>query len=112
MVGIFTASDLGLVPQPSPYSPVFDTCPLAAGVVRYVGEPIAAVVTERADQGEDAAELVVVDYDPLPVVVDPMEALADEVLLFPTVGTNVCGDSAHMGVRPRATTCSTAARSW
>ena len=76
VVGIFTASDLGLVPQPSPYSPMFDTCPLAAGVVRYVGEPIAAVVTERADQGEDAAELVVVDYDPLPVVVDPMEALA------------------------------------
>jgi carbon-monoxide dehydrogenase large subunit len=100
VVGIFTASELGLVPQPSPYSPMFDTCPLAAGVVRYVGEPIAAVVTERADQGEDAAELVVVDYDPLPVVVDPMEALQDEILLFPAVGTNVCGDSAHMGVPP------------
>jgi carbon-monoxide dehydrogenase large subunit len=100
VVGIFTASDLGLVPQPSPYSPMFDTCPLAAGVVRYVGEPIAAVVTERADQGEDAAELVVVDYDPLPVVVDPMEALQDEILLFPAVGTNVCGDSAMMGVPP------------
>ena len=100
VVGIFTASDLGLVPQPSPYSPMFDTCPLAAGVVRYVGEPIAAVVTERADQGEDAAELVIVDYDPLPVVVDPMEALQDEVLLFPAVGTNVCGDSAMMGVPP------------
>lgn len=98
VVGIFTASDLGLVPQPSPYSPMFDTCPLAAGVVRYVGEPIAAVVTERADQGEDAAELVVVDYDPLPVVVDPMEALRDEILLFPAVGTNVCGDSAMMGI--------------
>jgi carbon-monoxide dehydrogenase large subunit len=98
VVGIFTASDLGLTPQPSPYSPMFTTCPLAVGEVRYVGEPIAAVVTERADQGEDAAELVVVDYDPLPVVVDPMEALAGEVLLFPAVGTNVCGDSASMGV--------------
>jgi len=98
VVGIFTASDLGLTPQPSPYSPMFTTCPLAVGEVRYVGEPIAAVVTERADQGEDAAELVVVDYDPLPVVVDPMEALAGEVLLFPAVGTNVCGDSAFMGV--------------
>ena len=71
-------------------------------MVRYVGEPIAAVVTERADQGEDAAELVVVDYDPLPVVVDPMEALQDEILLFPAVGTNVCGDSAHMGVPPES----------
>jgi aerobic carbon-monoxide dehydrogenase large subunit len=100
VVGIFTASTLGLTPQPSPYSPAFDTCPLADGFVRYVGEPIAAVVTERADQGEDAAELVIVDYDPLPVVVDPMEALRDEILLFPAVGTNVCGDSAHMGVPP------------
>jgi carbon-monoxide dehydrogenase large subunit len=100
VVGIFTANELGLVPQPSPYSPMFTTCPLACEVVRYVGEPIAAVVTERADQGEDAAELVVVDYDPLPVVVDPMTALQDEILLFPAVGTNVCGDSAHMGVPP------------
>jgi carbon-monoxide dehydrogenase large subunit len=98
VVGIFTANELGLTPQPSPYSPMFTTCPLACEVVRYVGEPIAAVVTERADQGEDAAELVVVDYDPLPVVVDPMAALRDEILLFPAVGTNVCGDSAHMGV--------------
>jgi len=98
VVGIFTANELGLTPQPSPYSPMFTTCPLACEVVRYVGEPIAAVVTERADQGEDAAELVVVDYDPLPVVVDPIAALRDEILLFPAVGTNVCGDSAHMGV--------------
>ncbi len=102
VVGIFTANELGLTPQPSPYSPMFTTCPLACEVVRYVGEPIAAVVTERADQGEDAAELVVVDYDPLPVVVDPMAALEDEILLFPAVGTNVCGDSAHMGVPPES----------
>ena len=100
VVGIFTANELGLTPQPSPYSPMFTTCPLACEVVRYVGEPIAAVVTERADQGEDAADLVVVDYDPLPVVVDPMAALQDEILLFPAVGTNVCGDSADMGVPP------------
>ena len=102
VVGIFTANELGLTPQPSPYSPMFTTCPLACEVVRYVGEPIAAVVTERADQGEDAADLVVVDYDPLPVVVDPMAALQDEILLFPAVGTNVCGDSAHMGVPPES----------
>jgi carbon-monoxide dehydrogenase large subunit len=98
VVGIFTAADLGLTPQPSPFSPMFTTCPLASDVVRYVGEPIAAVVTERADQGEDAAELVVVDYDPLPVVVDPFVALEDETLLFPTVGSNLCGDSAQMGI--------------
>ncbi|MDQ1429576.1 MAG: aerobic carbon-monoxide dehydrogenase large subunit [Actinomycetota bacterium] len=98
VVAVFTAGDLGLTPQPSPFSPPFMTCPLATDVVRYVGEPIAAVITERADQGEDAAELVVVDYEPLPVVVDPVEALESTTLLFPDVGTNVCVDSAHMGI--------------
>jgi carbon-monoxide dehydrogenase large subunit len=98
VIGVFTAGDLGLTPQPSPFSPPFMTCPLATDVVRYVGEPIAAVVTERADQGEDAAELVVVDYQPLAVVVDPLVALESDTLLFPDVGTNVCVDSAHMGI--------------
>jgi carbon-monoxide dehydrogenase large subunit len=40
-----------------------------------VGEPVAIVVSETPVQGEDAAELVVVDYDPLDVVVDPEAAL-------------------------------------
>ena len=39
---------------------------LARDVVRFVGEPVAVVVTEQPYQGEDAAELVDVDYDPLP----------------------------------------------
>jgi hypothetical protein len=63
--------------------------PLAADVVRFVGEPIAAVVTEERYQGEDAAELVFVDYDPLPAVVDMDDAVTNEVLLHPEAGTNV-----------------------
>ena len=59
-------------------------------VVRFVGEPIVAIVTEERYQGEDAAELVIVDYDPLPVVIEPDIALDGEVLLFPEAGTNVC----------------------
>ena len=51
VVGVFTAADLGLSPQPSPFSPPFMTCPLAIGVVRYVGEPIAVVVTESRRAG-------------------------------------------------------------
>ncbi len=39
-------------------------------------------------QGEDAAELVDVDYEPLPPVVDPHDAARDEALLFPEAGTN------------------------
>jgi carbon-monoxide dehydrogenase large subunit len=39
---------------------------IAKDTVRFVGEPVAAVLTEQAYQGEDAAELVEIDYDPLP----------------------------------------------
>src|SRR5438067_6322335 len=61
---------------------------LADGVVRFVGEPLAAIVTEERAQGVDAAELVVVDYDPLPVVVDPEAAGTGDTLLFPDAGSN------------------------
>ena len=47
------------------------------------------MIAEDRARGEDAADLVVVDYDPLPVVVDPEASARDEVLLFPDVGTNV-----------------------
>jgi carbon-monoxide dehydrogenase large subunit len=57
--------------------------------VRYVGEAVAAVVTEHPYQGEDAVELVQVEYDPLPAVLgyDP----EDSSLLFEAAGTNVAG---------------------
>ena len=61
---------------------------LATDRVRFVGEPVAAVLTEQAYEGPDAAELVVVDYDPLPAVVDMRAAARDEVLLFDDAGTN------------------------
>ncbi|MCB9373906.1 MAG: xanthine dehydrogenase family protein molybdopterin-binding subunit, partial [Microthrixaceae bacterium] len=56
---------------------------LARDVVRFVGEPIAAVVAETLAQATDAAELVIVDYDPLDAVVDPTTALAPAQPLFP-----------------------------
>src|SRR5580692_9690445 len=67
---------------------------LAVDTVRYVGEPVAVVITDGRYQGEDAADLVSVDYDQLPAVVGPAAAVADETLLFPAAGTNV------MGTRP------------
>jgi carbon-monoxide dehydrogenase large subunit len=63
---------------------------LATDVVRYVGEPVAAVVTEQMYQGEDAIELVDIDYDILPAVATMHQALSGERgLLFPDAGTNV-----------------------
>ncbi len=65
---------------------------LAREVVRYVGEPVAVVLAASPAEAADAAELVVVDYEPLEAVVD-LEASRDgEVLLFPEVGTNVVFD--------------------
>jgi aerobic carbon-monoxide dehydrogenase large subunit len=69
---------------------------VAKDVVRFVGDIVAVVVSEDRATGEDAAELVAVDYDPLPVVVDLVEAARDEVLLFPEVGTNVAGRAGRM----------------
>lgn len=62
---------------------------LASEVVRYVGEPVAVIVSESREAGVDASELVVVEYDPLPVVVDPERAQDGEVLLFPELGSNL-----------------------
>jgi carbon-monoxide dehydrogenase large subunit len=96
VVAVLTADDLG-APDQRPMMPMYPAAMvqplLARDVVRFVGEPVAVVLTEEHYQGEDAAELVSVDYEPLPAVVDPAAALTDQVLLFPEVGTNVCFSS-------------------
>src|SRR5262247_1464155 len=48
---------------------------LAVGKVRFVGEPVAAVVAENKYIARDAADLIEVDYEPLPAVVDPEKAM-------------------------------------
>lgn len=92
VVAVFTAADLtGLAPM-APAVPIFNqemVRPwLADTVVRFVGEPIAVVLTEERYQGEDAAELVSVDLEPLEAVVGTAKAATDAVLLFPEAGTN------------------------
>jgi len=67
--------------------------------VRFVGEPVAVVVTEQPYQGEDAIELVDIDYEPLPAVVGMAAARDSAILLFPEAGTNVAvkfGDEANL----------------
>ena len=85
--------DLGLAPfQGFPMMPETFNRPVLAGErVRFVGDILAAVVAETAEQAFDAAEAVVVDIDPLPAVVSATAALApDAPLLFPEAGSNVC----------------------
>jgi aerobic carbon-monoxide dehydrogenase large subunit len=74
---------------PLPLGGVWQEPLLAVDRVRFVGEPVAIVLTDDTYQGEDAAELVNVDYDPLPAVVDPADGLAGQTLLFPDAGSNV-----------------------
>jgi carbon-monoxide dehydrogenase large subunit len=91
--GVFLNSDLGVAPLTPGMAMLNQDMKrplLAEGVVRFVGEPIVVIAADTPTQGADAAELVVVDYDPLPVVVDPEDALKDEALLYPEIGTNNC----------------------
>ncbi|HXP55076.1 MAG TPA: molybdopterin cofactor-binding domain-containing protein, partial [Streptosporangiaceae bacterium] len=95
VIAAYTAADLlDGVPEVKPMMSIISgemTQPLLArDVVRYAGEPVAVIVTEQPYQGEDAAELADVDYDPLPVAVDMSAALDDAAArLFPAAGTNV-----------------------
>jgi carbon-monoxide dehydrogenase large subunit len=93
VVAVVTAADVSdLVPLPPPFpfiNPAMTRPWLASDRVRFVGDPIAVVLTEERYQGEDAAEMVAVDIDPLPAVVGTAEAAKDEVLLFPEAGTNL-----------------------
>src|SRR5215471_11761096 len=118
VVAVLTYQDINDIPPPPPPPeggppPGSEAAPLPLGGVwqepllavdrvRFVGEPVAMVLTDDSYQGEDAAELVSVDYEPLPAIVDPAGALAGQTLLFPDAGSNVpvahpAGDAAFDG---------------
>src|SRR5215211_5919216 len=76
VAGVFTAADLDLPPLPAGDGPDAMARPvLADDVVRFLGEAVAVAVAETRAQAMDAAETVEVDYEPLPVLTDPLAAL-------------------------------------
>jgi carbon-monoxide dehydrogenase large subunit len=94
VVGVFTIDDIPsrLPPRilgvPEALGDV--ALPLAADTARFVGEPVAVVVGETRYAAEDAARMVDVQYDPLPAVSRPEQALApDAPRLHPEVPGNV-----------------------
>ncbi len=93
VVGVFTAADLDLADLPPAVPGLLNAAHsrpiLARDKVRFVGEPIVAVVAETAAAAADAAELVWADIDFLPAVVGIDDALAGETLLFEESGTNI-----------------------
>jgi carbon-monoxide dehydrogenase large subunit len=70
--------------------------PLADGEVRFVGDPVALVVADSLTTAHDAAELVVVDYDPRPPVVDYTTAEQADELVHAAHGSNVIGELAGL----------------
>ena len=63
---------------------------LANDRVHFVGQPVAVVVAESPELAQDAAEAVIVDYEPLAVIVDAFEALKDDAYhLHSELGTNL-----------------------
>ena len=96
VVGIFTGADVndkvGTIPCASPLpggkSP--DHTVLAGARAYFVGHPVAVVVAETRAIARDALDLVDVDYEPLPAVIDPEKALEKgSPLTHPELGTNV-----------------------
>jgi carbon-monoxide dehydrogenase large subunit len=105
VIAVLTVADMTDFPPPPPAEPIDPDAPpvegpmplggpwseplLAVDRVRFVGEPVAMVLTDNRYQGEDAAELVSVDYEPLPAVITFDDALAGETLLFDGTDSNV-----------------------
>jgi carbon-monoxide dehydrogenase large subunit len=95
VIAVFTAEDMADV------APIFATSRmkdyhatailgLAKGKVRFAGEPVVGVVAQSRYLAEDAAELIEIEFEPLPLVIDPEEALKpDTALLHEDAGTNV-----------------------
>src|SRR5262249_48775196 len=95
VLAVYTAADLADLPVIEPSAMFIGQmvhCVLASDKVRHVGDLVAAVVTEQPYQGEDAVELVDVDYAPRPAVIDLADAETGEVLLYEAAGTNVAAN--------------------
>ena len=100
VVGVYVAADLGAAGGPIPiYAPhpglpvPCRIMPLARERVRFVGEPVAAVIADDVYRAYDALDLIRVEYEPLPAVVDVEAALAPGApILHEEVGSNVVAD--------------------
>jgi carbon-monoxide dehydrogenase large subunit len=98
VVAVFTAQDLGLEEESSGFNAAAKRAHLAIGKVRWVGELVAAVVTERPDQGEDAIEKAIVEYETLEPLIDLEQAMASKTLLYEEVGSNIVMGTVEMGM--------------
>ena len=89
---VWTAADIDIAPA-GPANGMMNKAMLfpylAIDTVRYVGDLVAIVVSEDKSSGIDAAETVIVDYEPLEAVLDMDDSFSNRVLLHPDAETNV-----------------------
>ena len=75
--------------------------PMPTEVAKYVGEPVAVVVATSNSTARDALDLIDVDYEPLPAVVDMEKAIeAGSPLVHEDLGTNLCVESSDRAGDP------------
>ena len=98
VLAVLTGADLGLQPVPSSFNPMATRTLLAMDKVRYVGEPVAAIVSETREQGEDASEMVIVDYNFLEPLIDLEQSMASSNLIYESCGSNVVFDTTVLGI--------------
>jgi carbon-monoxide dehydrogenase large subunit len=92
VVAVWTAQDIDLEPAPPAHGFMNKGIRypfIAKDTVRFVGDIVAVVVSTDKSLGVDAAETVIVDYDPMPVVLDLDESFHNEVIVHEEAGTNV-----------------------
>ena len=93
VLAVYTADNLNMdaVNQSEFMDPSMNRPPLAVGRVRFVGDIIAAVIAETHSQAADAAEQIIIDYDPLPANADIEAALEEGTdILWEGAESNVC----------------------
>jgi carbon-monoxide dehydrogenase large subunit len=115
---VFTSAELAQIKPIRPLLHKFNYVPisqpvLAMDVVRFVGEPVAAVLAPTQEQAEDLADLVDVQIEPMPAIADARDAMvagaprvhalaADNIALdarFKTAGVDAAMTSAHRRIR-------------
>ncbi len=107
VLGIYTVDDLTLGDYPQPFpgmNPEMVRPLLARDRVRFVGEPVVAVVAESVEIAFDAAELVDIEYDWRPAIVDPETALGAGHDLFPGIAEPLAYRTS-VGHEPDFSTC-------
>src|SRR5258706_4182965 len=107
VLGVFTAQDFnGIIAGPATFAvaPVFapekktnpPRYPIAKEEVCYQGEPVAVVVAEPRYQAADAAQLIDVEYEPLPAVMSIDQGLKGDVLVHTDQPDNIAWDATYV----------------